>query len=103
MVIAKMRSAHVPVKVLRLHVKRECIGEQRIQRAADVPGRRRRKIGRGRERRAAYALEIRGFRGWILHGYAPCAGGAIMHDRSQRLPLRGYMLATTPAREGLHE
>ena len=36
MVVAKVRSAHVPMKVLGLHIKREHIGQQRIESAADV-------------------------------------------------------------------
>ena len=37
-VVAKVRSAHVPVEILGLQVHRENVGEDRIERAGDVVG-----------------------------------------------------------------
>jgi hypothetical protein len=36
MVVAKMRAAHVPVKVLGFHIKRECVCQQSIERSRNV-------------------------------------------------------------------
>ena len=45
-VVAKMRSAHVPVEVLRLQVEREDVRQQRSERAADLDHGVLPKIGR---------------------------------------------------------
>ena len=45
MVIAEMRTAHVSVKIFRLHVQREHISENGIHRYADILNRRMREIG----------------------------------------------------------
>ena len=44
MVIAKMRPAHVPVEIFRLHVDREDVGEERIHRSGNFRGCLRGKI-----------------------------------------------------------
>ena len=46
-----MWSADMPVEVLGLHVEREHVGEQRIQRTGDVPARIVAQIGGGGEGR----------------------------------------------------
>jgi hypothetical protein len=51
-----MRSAHMPVEVLGLHVEREHVGEQRIQRTGDVSARIVPQIGGGDEGRLAAVL-----------------------------------------------
>ena len=45
MVITEMGSAHMPVKVFRLQVEREHIGQNGVQRPGDVPGRLGVKVG----------------------------------------------------------
>src|SRR5258707_14189487 len=37
MIVAKMRTRHVPMKVLRLQIQSEHVGEQDIQRARKIP------------------------------------------------------------------
>src|SRR5258706_1449325 len=37
MIVAKMRARHVPMKVLRLQIQTEHVGEQDIQRARKIP------------------------------------------------------------------
>jgi hypothetical protein len=37
MIVAKMRTLHMPMKILRLHIQSEHVGEQDIQRAREIP------------------------------------------------------------------
>src|SRR4029078_11922611 len=53
MIVAEMRATDMPMEILRLEIKREDIGKQRIKRAADVASGIVAKVGRGRERRLA--------------------------------------------------
>src|SRR4029078_3163974 len=61
MIVAEMRATDMPMEILRLEIKREDIGKQRIKRAADVAvgvfaevaAGIVAKVGRGRERRLA--------------------------------------------------
>src|SRR5262245_6782139 len=56
MIVPKMRSADMPVEVLGLHVEREHVGEERIQRTGDVPARVVAQIGGGGDWRLAAVL-----------------------------------------------
>src|SRR6478672_3646963 len=56
MIVAEMRSADMPVEVLGLHVEREHVGEQRIQRTDDVLARIVAQIGGGGDGRLAAVL-----------------------------------------------
>ena len=51
MIVAEMRATDMPMEILRLEIKREDVGKQRIKRAADVAAGIVAKVGRGRERR----------------------------------------------------
>src|SRR5712671_5403465 len=50
MIIAEMRTRHVPMKVLRLQIQREHVGEQDIQRARNIPHGIRLQVAWGVER-----------------------------------------------------
>src|SRR6201998_694320 len=50
MIIAKVRSAHMPMKILRFQIEAEHICEQRIQRPRDVFNCLQVKVGRGGQR-----------------------------------------------------
>ena len=47
LVVAKMRSAHVPVEILGLHIQREDIREDGVQRGGHAAARHRFEMGRG--------------------------------------------------------
>ena len=49
MVISEVRATHVPVKVLRLQVKRERIGKQSVERSRNFLNRCGLEVGRGVE------------------------------------------------------
>src|SRR5437867_9996405 len=51
MVIAEMRTAHVPMEIFCFHIKREHIRENGIHRCADILNRRMREIGSRLQRR----------------------------------------------------
>src|SRR6185437_7327616 len=71
-VIAKVRTAHVPVEVLGLEVEREDIGEDGIERAGDFADAFVIKVGRGIERGFAAAHEVIGILGsGRLHDSGP--------------------------------
>src|SRR5439155_27084038 len=45
MVIAKVRTTHVPVEIFGFHVEREHLSQNGVHRSSDVPGRRTCEIG----------------------------------------------------------
>src|SRR6266508_1532829 len=51
MVIAEMRTAHVPVEIFCFHIKREHIGENGVHLCADILNRLMREIGSRLQRR----------------------------------------------------
>src|SRR5580658_1329118 len=70
MVVAKMRSAHVPVKILRLHVEHKHVGKDRIHAARDVCGCLRTEIRRCIQGRLSTASQLAFLRVSFCHGYA---------------------------------
>ena len=68
MIVAEMRSADVPVEVLGLQIKREHIGEQRVERAGDIAAGIVAEIGGGLERRLAAVLYV------LIHVHVSLAG-----------------------------
>src|SRR5262249_20977026 len=60
MVIAEMRPADVPMKVLGLEIERKYVGQQSIQRPTDVLRRVRAEVGWCRQRRFAELRRILG-------------------------------------------
>ena len=70
MIIAEMRSAHVPMEVLGLHVERKRVGDQRIERGRNLAHGVGRKIGRcvePRRRGARFELSY-----LVGHGNTSC-------------------------------
>jgi hypothetical protein len=66
-IIAEMRSAHMPMEVLGLEIEREHVGEQRIERSGDVAAGIVAEVGRRDERRLAALLDG----GVLVHGGSP--------------------------------
>jgi hypothetical protein len=66
-VVTEVRSAHVPVEVFRLQVKREDVCQDRVHGCRDVPGCDGLQIGGSGQRRLLSALEVLDVRGGLLH------------------------------------
>ena len=73
-VIAEMRPAHVPVKILGLEVEREGVCQQAVERGGDGLHGSGVEIGRGIELRGLARLEL----GHFVHG-APRLGNCRLH------------------------
>src|SRR5207249_2039630 len=70
MIIAKVRTTHVPVKIFRLHIERKDVRENGIHRSADVFGGRTRQIRSRREWCVASLHELQSlFRIRLVHCY----------------------------------
>src|SRR5216117_3516975 len=74
MVIAEMRTAHVPVEIFCFHIKREHVRENGVHRCADILNRRMREIGSRLQRRIPPLQKFYGlFRIRSFHRNAPSA------------------------------
>src|SRR4029453_16626761 len=61
MVIAEVRTTHVPVEIFGFQVEREHVSENGIHCSCDIPGRRSREIGRSFQRRVTPVQKFYGF------------------------------------------
>src|SRR5262245_3434567 len=58
MIVAEMRSAHMPMEILGLEIERKHIGEQRIEGAGNIAARIVAEIGRRLKRRLAALFNV---------------------------------------------